>query len=521
MVKLQKYLNPILYGFVFVFELIFLVACGGGGGGSSSGSNLPTGEMAVSLTDAASSECDFDNVFVTVRKVRVHEKDTALPGDSKWVEITPPNGPVKVDLLTLQNGDTTPLGTNSLPVATYNQVRLVLVPNTTTTPPFNNYVVVGGVTYPLVIPDGFTDGIKFHSQVGITAGGSEELVIDVDVCQSIVKGKNNVYHFRPRLLSVRKAVAGGITGNISPAGTKAVVKAEVIGPDGGTRYVYKETRVRADGSFKLYPLPNSTLIPTLFPHDTAGTFDIVIVSDTTATVLMTGVPVTAGQDTAISTPTAPIALTNATNIGSITGFIDPVSADARVRQKINGNDYQIRRHPLNPFDGGFDFILSLDPALFTAYSAASPTAPVADNSSAGVYAVDTPNDDGLYAITNLDAIFTGAHNIVLSTLNAPIKLAPASGSPGTVTGNLTFPTNAQGEVLVVAMMNDEVVNATAVAFNNETAPKPYTIDDLAAGSYTILILHRSGLKTITPPTRSVTITSAGETLSGNDFTLAP
>ncbi len=79
----------------------------------------------MSLTDAASPECDFDNVFVTVQKVRVHEKDTAPPGDSKWVEITPPNGPVKVDLLTLQNGDTTSLGTNPLPVATYNQVRLV------------------------------------------------------------------------------------------------------------------------------------------------------------------------------------------------------------------------------------------------------------------------------------------------------------------------------------------------------------------------------------------------------------
>ena len=510
MMTLQKGLKQILLGSLFVLEIAVLVACGGGGGSSST---PQTGQMAVSLTDAASPECNFDNVFVTVTKVRIHEKDSAQPGDGGWIDITP-STPIKVDLLTLQNGDIKPLGVTSLPAARYNQVRLVLAPNTTPSAPFNNYVVVGGNTFPLIIPDGFTNGIKLHPQIDIPSGGQEELIIDFDVCQSIVEGKNGTYHFRPRLLTVRKSTAGGIAGFVSPADSKAVVKAEVIGPDGSTRYVYKQTRVRADGSFRLYPLPNSSLIPTLFPKDTAGTFDVVIVSDTTATVLTTGVPVTAGADTAISTSTAPIALA-VSNSDTVLGAIDPTSADARIRQTINGNAYQIRRHPLNPFDGGYIFSLATEASSFGAYSATLPIAYTADNSSKGQYTLDTPNDDGLYTISN--------QTITLPTTNPQplITLAPASGTAGSITGNLTLPTSATGDVLVAALVDDEIVNSIGVHFTDPSAPVPFTIDDLAPGDYTVLILHRSGMTQITPPTRSVTIPATGGTVTGNDFTLAP
>ena len=54
-----------------------VAACGGGGSSSGSGS---TGTLRLSLTDAPA--CGYDNVFVTVEKVRVHQSGSAGDGDS-------------------------------------------------------------------------------------------------------------------------------------------------------------------------------------------------------------------------------------------------------------------------------------------------------------------------------------------------------------------------------------------------------------------------------------------------------
>ncbi|HZR46811.1 MAG TPA: DUF4382 domain-containing protein [Candidatus Manganitrophaceae bacterium] len=227
-----------------------LAACGGGGGSATGGgANAPKGELAVSLTDA--NECNFEAVNVTVEKVRVHQRGDASDHDGGWIEIVPPNAPVKVNLLDLQNGAMTDLGLASLPAAHYTQVRLHLVPNTGTTAPFNDSVVDStGKEFPLEIPPGFHNGIKLKPEFDIVAGKREELILDVDACRSIVKGKDGSYYLRPRLLTVRKSEAGSIVGAVKPIGVNTVVKAEVNG------FVYKQTRVRADGTFTLAPLPN-------------------------------------------------------------------------------------------------------------------------------------------------------------------------------------------------------------------------------------------------------------------------
>lgn len=49
-----------------------LAACGGGGGGDDGGGQ---GTLKVSMTDAPA--CGFNNVFVTVNKVRVHSSASA------------------------------------------------------------------------------------------------------------------------------------------------------------------------------------------------------------------------------------------------------------------------------------------------------------------------------------------------------------------------------------------------------------------------------------------------------------
>ena len=74
-----------------------LVACGGGG----SDSNSSTGTLRLSLTDAPA--CGYDNVWVTVQKVRVHKSSAADENDAGWHEVAV-SSPERIDLLEYTNG---------------------------------------------------------------------------------------------------------------------------------------------------------------------------------------------------------------------------------------------------------------------------------------------------------------------------------------------------------------------------------------------------------------------------------
>ena len=102
-----------------------LAGCGGGGDGGGSGT------LGVSLTD--SPACGFDEVNVTVSKVRVHQSGGASENAGGWSEITL-NGERKINLLDLTNGVLESLGATALPAGHYTQLRLVLDPNTGSSP---------------------------------------------------------------------------------------------------------------------------------------------------------------------------------------------------------------------------------------------------------------------------------------------------------------------------------------------------------------------------------------------------
>ena len=92
-----------------------LVACGGGDGGATTTTQSPaspagSGTLRVALTDAPA--CGFDQVNVTIERVRVHQSSTAGDNDGGWVDIPVVNGPRKVDLLALTNGVLMELGTD-------------------------------------------------------------------------------------------------------------------------------------------------------------------------------------------------------------------------------------------------------------------------------------------------------------------------------------------------------------------------------------------------------------------------
>ena len=111
--------TPLMLALAVATGATLIAACGGGGSSSSEG----TGTLRLSLTDAPA--CGYDNVWVTVEKVRVHKSGSASDNDAGWSEVVLA-APQRVDLLTLTNGTLMPLGQTELPAGTYNQMRLVL-----------------------------------------------------------------------------------------------------------------------------------------------------------------------------------------------------------------------------------------------------------------------------------------------------------------------------------------------------------------------------------------------------------
>ncbi|QYF94467.1 DUF4382 domain-containing protein [Massilia sp. PAMC28688] len=283
-----------------------LVACGGGGGDSGTGGTpgATTGRVAAFLTDAPA--CGFDAVNVTVSKVRVHKSATAAETDGSWTDITPAS-PRKINLLTLTNGAVDLLGETELATGTYNQVRLVLDPNTGNGLT-NSVVPTGGTEKPLDTPSAVQSGLKLVGNFEVVAGAKTDIVIDFDACKSVLTKGNGNYALKP-VVKLIPAILNGISGYISTAqlAAKPMVSAQQNG------VIVSATVPSATGEFRLARLP-------------AGTYDVVITADNAAASVIGAVPVAATTTTAVSTTAAPITLA-ASPTGSISGTVvlSPVS----------------------------------------------------------------------------------------------------------------------------------------------------------------------------------------------------
>src|SRR5512133_1639974 len=160
---------------------MFVAACGGGGGDAAPAPG--TGTLGVSLTDAPA--CGYDKVFVTVTKVRVHQSSTASDTDAGWTDL-PGNFPLKIDLLSLNNGALKALGEAPLAAGHYTQLRLVLDPNTAAGSLANSVVVPGSTAeIALVTPSAVKSGIKLVNEFDVVAGQRVDLLLDFDACKSI------------------------------------------------------------------------------------------------------------------------------------------------------------------------------------------------------------------------------------------------------------------------------------------------------------------------------------------------
>lgn len=279
-----------------------LAGCGGGDGGSGTVATAQPGTLSVSLTDAPA--CGYEQVNVTVSKVRVHKSSTAESGDAGWIDIAVDPNHNRVNLLNL-NDPTQPnlalhtLGETSLGAGHYTQVRLVLVPNTgSPIQPFSNSIVLQGQTQEIKLdtPSGVQSGIKLVNEFDVPSGQRVDLLLDFDACHSIVQRGNGTYALKP-VIKVIPYVLNGIEGFVDlddsdQPGTNVVVSAQINGEIVRATVPNMSSDPALRGKFFLARLPGSPQV-----GDFPARYDVVITArnstDTCcATSVIAGVPVT-------------------------------------------------------------------------------------------------------------------------------------------------------------------------------------------------------------------------------------
>src|SRR5262245_51080766 len=130
----RKLGSSLLVSAAAVSAVIGFVSCGGS---SNTMVTAQTGNIKVTLTDPPSCKFphgDFEHVYVTIRSVQAHLSSTADDSSSGWQELAPQLNavPMQIDLFSTASNSCllVNLGSNSaLPTGTYQQIRLILVPN--------------------------------------------------------------------------------------------------------------------------------------------------------------------------------------------------------------------------------------------------------------------------------------------------------------------------------------------------------------------------------------------------------
>ncbi len=346
---------------------LFLAACGGGG---STPPAAGSGTLRLALVDAPA--CGYEQVHVTVQGVRVHQSAGAGDSDAGWVALALPT-PLRLDLLTLTNGVLAELGQVALPAGRYTQLRLLLAPNTATTPLANAVTPVGDSERALDTPSATTSGLKLPVDIEVPAGQVADFLIDFDACRSVVaRGNSGRYNLKPVLRVMPRLAAAGarIQGWVDPAMAGITVSAQQAGVP-----VVSTVPDPADGRFTLYPLPT-------------GAYTVVFAGAGRATGVVTGVPVVAEAPTALNAASAPIMLPEGgprTVEAGVTAVPEPESVLLEALQTLgDGSALQVLARPA-PADGTRVALpLAGAPPQVAAYDAAAPAPAFAPDAGAGV-----------------------------------------------------------------------------------------------------------------------------------------
>lgn len=347
---------------------VLLAACGGGGDGASVAGN---GTLRVALTDAPA--CGFDQVNVTIEKVRVHQSGSAAESDAGWSEIVL-NPARRVDLLSLTNGVLSELGQTALPAGKYTQLRLVLAENGGTAPLANSVVPSGGVETALTTPSAQQSGLKLKTNIDVASNQLADIVIDFDACKSVVSAGNSGRYLLKPVISVIPRFISGVTGFVGSAvASGATLSLQQAG------VTVRSTVPDASGKFLLQPVA-------------PGTYSLVLTAPARTTLVVNGITVAADTVTALNlaaTALNPPASPTATLSGTVTMAATPVDATVRALQALSGGPtVEVAARPVDSASGGFSLQLPTAAPLVSSFTAVGATlAFTPDVSAAGSYSL--------------------------------------------------------------------------------------------------------------------------------------
>lgn len=168
--------NVLIFSALLFSALVVMISC-------SKDDTQKTSTLNVRLTDAPTA---YEQVNVDIREVRVKFSDDSTTNG--WVTLT--TYPGIYNLLALQNGVDTLLGTGVFPTQVVKEIRFVLGPN--------NTIKDAGVVYPLTIPSGSESGLKLKINKSLNAT-LETIIIDFDAALSVKKEGTGDYKLRPVL----------------------------------------------------------------------------------------------------------------------------------------------------------------------------------------------------------------------------------------------------------------------------------------------------------------------------------
>jgi hypothetical protein len=232
-----------------------------------------SGKLTVQMTDAPFpfSEVSAVNVFVVRIDARTTDATTAETEDATtsagWTTIATPNR--VVDLMSLQGGVTTNLGTTELSTGTYNAFRLIIDPAQ------SGVVLKSGAAVNTSFPSAAHSGIKINldQPIEITEG-STIMILDFDIGKSFVMKGNSIsqngLNFKPVIRAIASEGTGGLSGTVradSPTGaampdvTVEILKAGSLITSTDPDAVVATTHTDADGNFAFkFVLPGTYVV---------------------------------------------------------------------------------------------------------------------------------------------------------------------------------------------------------------------------------------------------------------------
>lgn len=367
-------MNKPLHALSLTLATLCLAACGGGGDGMPASPPSPPppsmGTMHASLTDAPS--CGYDEVNVTITKIRVNQDANAGDSDAGWVDLDVTAG--RVDLLDLQNGVLQDMGSTTLAPGHYTQMRLVLADNGSSAPYANSVIPTGGAETALTTPSAQTSGLKADLDLDIAANQTADIVVDFDACRSIVRAGNSGKYLLKPVIDVTPQFLSGARGVVEAALANPATSI-TLQQDG---VVVKATSPDLTGAFTLEPVA-------------PGTYDLVVTAPGRTTTVITGVTITADTLTTLETADAPLTLPIAldgTAAGTVSTAASPIVVEVDAWQVLaNGDRIQVAHDAADADTGAYAMSLSSSAPWVAAWSSSGTLVFAADTTASNHYAL--------------------------------------------------------------------------------------------------------------------------------------